>query len=103
MRIIKNVKITSLTNQITYNRLLRATTIILRDNVFEFNDAFTRNSIEQKLKALYNNASAFAIDDYRLVIRDFDVARPHYFEVDIQIHLKSMIHYVHPNINNVDS
>ena len=100
---IKNVKIKSLTNQITYNRLLRATTKILRETVFEFNDAYTRNVVAQKLRALYDKASTFAINDYRFTIKEYDPSRPHYMEVNIQIQLKAMIEYVHLNINNVDA
>jgi len=102
MKNVKNTTIKSLTNQITYNRLLRATRKILMETVFEFNDDYTRNLVGQKLRTLYNKAKEFAINDYRIYIRDFDPAKPHYMEVNIQIQLKSMIHYVHLNVNNVD-
>jgi len=95
-----NIKL--LTNQITYNRLLRASAKILKENVFEFNDDYTRNVISQKFKALYSNAKNFAIKDYRYQIMPFDPARPHFVEVRVAIQFNYMIEYVYINVNNVD-
>ena len=99
---MKNQIIKSLTNQITYNRLLRATSLILKEAVFDLNDEFTRNSIELKLKSLYSKAKTFAIKDYRINILPFDKAKPHYMEVNIEILFNAMIYYVVLNVNNVD-
>ena len=102
MKIIKNTKIKTLTNQITYNRLLRATNKILKENVFELNDDFTRKTILSKLKQLYSKAKTFAIVDYNLEVLPFNSAKPHYIEVNIIIQLPQMVHYVIINLNNVD-
>jgi histone H3/H4 len=99
---MKNKIIKSLTNQITYNRLLRATSLILKENVFEFNDVYMRNMINQKLKSLYSKAKTFAIKDYRITILPFDKSKPHYMEVHIEILFDAMIYYVEMNINNAD-
>jgi len=96
-------KIDTLTNQITYNRLLRASTQILRENVFEFNDSYTRNNIIVKLKALYNKAANFSITEYKLSVVPYDSSKPHYMEVHIEVLFPSMIEYVLLNINNVDN
>ena len=94
--------IKTLTNQITYNRLLRSTAQILMENVFEHNDNFTRNTIHQKLRALYSKAKQSAITEYKIEIKDYDPKNPHYMEVLITIKLPNMIHYVIINMNNVD-
>lgn len=95
--------IKSMTNQITYNRLLRISTQILRKNVFELNDEYTRTNILRQMNVIYQQASNFAIKDYRISIKPFDSANPHYVELHIEILFNTMIHYVELNINNVDS
>ena len=97
---MKNIN--NLTNQITYNRLLRSTSKILKENVFELNDDFTRYNMKVKLRNLYNKAKSFAIKDYKITIKEFDSTRPHYIEVDIMIQFHNMVEYVHLNINNID-
>jgi len=99
---MKNRKIKSLTNQITYNRLLRATSFILKEEVFEMNDVYVRNTIKQRLKTLYQKAKSFAIKDYKITILPFDKNNPHYIEVNIEILFETMIFYVNLNINNTD-
>jgi len=100
--VIENKSIDTLTNQITYNRLLRGTSQILKRNIFEFNDEYTRNSIMSELKIFYNKAKMFAIEDYKITMVDYDESNPHYVEVHIIIQLKAMIHYVKLNISNYD-
>ncbi len=96
--------IKTLTNQITYNRLLRGTAKILRYDVFELNDDFLRDKISTELSLFYKNAkNTGAITDYKISIRDFDPARPHYVEVDIIVGLPAMIFTVYVHLNNVDS
>ena len=98
--IIESQQIDNLTNQITYNRLLRNTSKILKEYVFEFNDTYTRQAIMQKLRALYNKASERALQDYSITMKDFDESNPHYIEVDIIIQFRNMINHVKINISN---
>ena len=100
---IKTASIDNLTNQITYNRLLRNTHNILNNNLFEQNDEFTRKKIITELNSLYRQAKTNAISDYIMTVREFDKTKPHYIEVDISIRFKNMINHVILNISNTDS
>jgi len=44
---------------------------------------------------------SLAIKDYQIQIKPFDVSKPDYLEVDIQILFHNMIDYVCLNVNNV--
>ena len=100
----KHHNLRTLTNQITYNRLLRSTKKILLETVFEMNDNFTRNTLNFRLKVLYKEAyQSRALTGYDIKIKEFDKAKPNYVEVEIVISLPGMIEYVIINVNNTDS
>ena len=100
-KITTHQHIRTLTNRITYNRLLRSTKNILNHAVFEFNDGVLRTQLSFKLGGLYKRAvQDGAINGFDITISDFDKAKPHYIELDIVISLPNMIEYVIINIYN---
>jgi len=100
-KITTHQHIRTLTNRITYNRLLRSTKKILKQSVFEFNDDVLRTQLSFKLSSLYKRAvHDGAIKAFDITISDFNKARPHYIELNIVISLPNMIEYVIINIYN---
>ena len=100
--IVEYQQLDDITNRITYNRILRGTSKILRRYVFELNDKITRENIHRELSIFLRKAKTSAIRDFTLNIKDFDPSAPHYLEVDIILYFKNFIHQVHLNVNNVD-
>lgn len=95
-----NIK--SLTNRIIYNRIKRGLVKILRNNLFELNDTFVRNSIKTDMTLFLNRAKQNAIEDYTLYIHPYNKNKPHYVEVDITLYFKTMIEQVLLNVKNED-
>lgn len=87
----KDYKGLNLTNRITINRLLRSIKKILINNVFEFNDDFTRNDIYTKINTLLKNAKQRCIRNFELNIEEFDRARPHNLDINVIIYLPNFV------------
>ena len=100
--VIQYTQMEDVTNRIIYNRLLRACFKILQTNVFELNDTFTREKIDNTIRNLLMRAKSEAIQDFTLFIKPFDPANPHYIEVHVVLWFKNMIHQVLLNVNNLD-
>jgi len=96
------INLTTATNRIIYNFILRRSREILRHTVFEQNDDFTRMRVETELRRMLQKEKAYAIQDYNLTILPFDPARPHYMEVLITLWFKKMIFQVFVNVTNED-
>ncbi len=83
-----------LTNRIIYNRIKRDVIRILRYNLFELNDSFTRNNISTLVRLLLERAKQKAIKDFQYKIYNFDERAPHLIKIDIALLFKNRIEYV---------
>ena len=102
-KITKHQPLRTLTNQITYNQLVRKTKQVLDQTVFELNDEFTRKTLGFRLKQLYSKAAQKAITGFQININEYDPKNPHYLVVDIIISMPNMIEYVFINITNLNA
>lgn len=93
---------TGLSNRIIYNRIKRGILKILRINLFEQNDDYTRSVIEIQVRTFLKQVKSSAIHDFELYIHPFDPSNPHHISIDITIHYKLMIEQVMMNITNDD-
>lgn len=96
------INIKSLTNRIIYNRTKRELLKILRQNIFELNDDFVRNSIKTDMTLFLNRVKQAALEDYTLYIHPYNKNKPHYVEVDVTLYFKNMIEQVLLNVKNED-
>jgi len=92
----------SLSNRIIYNRIKRGILKILRINLFEQNDDYTRHVIDTQVRTFLKQVKTNAIHDFELYIHPFDAANPHHIVIDVIIHFKLMIEQVMMNITNDD-
>jgi len=88
------VYLEELTNRILYNRIKRNVIRILRNNIFEQNDSFTRDAINTNIRLFLNEAKQHAIQDFQYKMYNYDSKNPHLIKLDISLLFKNRIEYV---------
>jgi len=88
------VYLEELTNRIIYNRIKRNVIRILRYNIFEQNDTFTRDTISTNIRLFLDRAKQNAIQDFQYKMYDYDNKNPHLIKIDISLLFKNRIEYV---------
>jgi len=88
------VYLEELTNKIIYNRIKRNVIRVLRYNLFELNDSFTRDTISTNIRLFLDKAKQHAIKDFQYKMHKYDSKNPHLIKLDISLLFKNRIEYV---------